>query len=368
MSKTLKIMVLVLLAIVVLLFVAKWLLPSNPVIPNQINPQANQPVVENNNKVDDNSKFITAFDSNNFAEANAVVDTKLTANPKDIEALIMKATTLAQQGSIEFKEKELGDQARAYALKALELDPRNVRALEIIGYTYEIQQDYVNAHKYYDMALAIDPNDVITLTQKGHAYYMTGEVSKSETFYKKALGLKPDITAALAGIGKVLTAQGKDKEAKEIFVKIAALAQNSREKSEAYYSAAVLGSNIKGYNPSEIEGFVEKALSADPTFAMPYIKKSEILLDKAVLAKDKETKLSLTSEAFASVEKSIELNKNQAMAHFQLMQNFYQVGQIKEAKIVLKNLPSIIERDITLSKTEKDDLKKILIGLQDKIK
>ena len=74
-----------------------------------------------------------AFDNNDLAGALAAAESALANNPNDINALLAKATTLAQKGSLEFKEKEYGPQAIAVAQQVLALDPNNATAWRIIG-------------------------------------------------------------------------------------------------------------------------------------------------------------------------------------------------------------------------------------------
>ena len=155
------------------------------------------------------------FNKNDFNNANKELDTQLSSDPNNIQLLLLKATTLAQQGSLQFKEKEYGDKARVVVDQILKLDPKNVQAWTLLGYTYEIQQNYDEAHKAYDKALILDPNSVDTLAQKGHAYDLQGKGKEAEVFYKRVLEIDSKNTEAVLGFAKILANRGDISKATE---------------------------------------------------------------------------------------------------------------------------------------------------------
>ena len=80
------------------------------------------------------------FNNNNFDGAIKKAETILSGNKKDVSALLAVASTLAQKGSIEFKEKEYGQKAIDIANKVLAIEPNNAEAYRIIGYANEIME------------------------------------------------------------------------------------------------------------------------------------------------------------------------------------------------------------------------------------
>jgi cytochrome c-type biogenesis protein CcmH/NrfG len=110
---------------------------------------------------------VTAFNQNDFATAIADSDTLLASDHNNIDALLAKAITLAQKGSIEFKEAEYGTQAIVVAQQALAIDPKNSEAWRIIGYANEIQQKYDEAHTAYAKSIALNPKNVAAISDDG---------------------------------------------------------------------------------------------------------------------------------------------------------------------------------------------------------
>ena len=67
-------------------------------------------------------KVADLYNQGKFSELNQILDSQLSNNGSDVNLLLQKVNALAQEASLTFKEKELGDKAREYALKALNLD------------------------------------------------------------------------------------------------------------------------------------------------------------------------------------------------------------------------------------------------------
>ncbi len=317
--------------------------------------------LENQNNIanDDKIDITNYFNNNDFKSANQVLDEALAKNPAEVYLLVQKALTLAQEGSLTFKEKELGDKAREYLLQVLRLDPQNVSALTLLGYTYEIQEDYVNSHKYYDQALNIDPNSVETLSQKAHAYLLEGKKSDAKKNYQKVIVLDKNNYKANFGLAKILVSEGNLSAAKKTFVTLAEQTQNVREKAENYYSAAVLSEAIKPVNIDEIESLSALALAADPNYPLALVEQAKVLFMKSFLTKDSQERKNLIGKSFSSLAQALKLNPNQSLALMQLFTQFKILGQNKQADLISKNIPTIIDKDITLSAVEKKKLKSI---------
>ena len=150
----------------------------------------------------------SAFDRNDFVGAMRATDKLLAINPANISALLAKANILAQEGSIEFKEKEFGTQAIAVAQQVLALDSHNAEAWRIIGYAHEIMQEYPLAHDAYAKSLAIDPHNALTMSQDAHSYDLEGNTTKAEAGYRAALVLMPALDQAQMGLGRIAFPKG----------------------------------------------------------------------------------------------------------------------------------------------------------------
>ena len=93
--------------------------------------------------------------------------------------------------------------------KALELDPKNVYALNNLGDAYYKQGKYDLAISAYKKALEMDPKNVYALNNLGDAYLGQSEYNLAISAYKKALEMNPKNVYALKGLEKVRETQSK---------------------------------------------------------------------------------------------------------------------------------------------------------------
>lgn len=284
---------------------------------------------------------IDAFNNNDFVTANKLADEMLSRNTEDVKALILKANTLAQEASLTFKEKDLGDQSRDLALQAIKLEPNNLEALTLIGYTYEIQEDYKNAHKYYDTVLKIDPTYEKALDQKGHAFDLQGDLVAAEKYYIAALEANPDYPKTLSNLARIYILTNKPVEAKKLLERKLPLTNNLREKAEIFYALGTLKEDIRKYSP-EATVLYKQAIETDPTFALAYVG----------LAKE-EFKNYQLEESFGHLAKALEINPNQSNAAFQLAFQYHVMDQSEVAIQILEKLKLNLDKDISINKNTK---------------
>lgn len=304
-------------------------------------------------------KAANLFNQGKFTELNEVIDSQLVSNQNDINLLLQKAQALAQEASLTFKEKELGDKAREFALKALALDPKSVQALTLIGYTYEIQEDYVNAHKYYDQALAIDPDNVDTLSQKGHAYDLEGKIKEAALLYEKALSKSSD-EKILSNYARLISETKKD-AAIELYKKILTISKNKRTLAEANYSLGMLSEEEK-YNIT-VENFYTESINADPTFSLGYVGLAREQFKKSFSENGVEGKRLLVNNSISNLKKALEINPNQVYASMQLGIELYALNNKNLSNKILSNALLNVNKDISLSTKDKEKVKIVLAAL-----
>src|SRR5574341_873832 len=113
---------------------------------------------------------------------------------------------LLKQADILYNQSKLKDAIKYYD-KALDLDPKNVKALYNKGLSLDNLGTYKEAITYYDKVLAIDPNDIAALNNKGAALDDLGRYEEAITYYDKALAIDPNDVYALnnkiAALGKL---------------------------------------------------------------------------------------------------------------------------------------------------------------------
>ena len=298
-----------------------------------------------------------AFDNNDLDGAIAVTNNILSINPNDIQALLAKASALAQKGSLEFKEQEYGLQAIAVARQVLALDPKNSEAWRIIGYANEIIQNYPAAHDAYAQSLAINPKNALTISQEAHAYDLQGELAKAETGYRAALAIDPALDQAQMGLARVLLAQQNTDAALSIFRQVFSETSNVRLKAEAAYSAG----NILGASNDKASAlqFMEQATTIDPSYPLGWLG-----LGTQLFAEISDTSSGLTpnqrndlwTKSLDALEKAINLDPNQALASYQLGVELAAAGQKGDALKIFAAAKQAVPRDITLTASEKQQV------------
>lgn len=302
--------------------------------------------------------YQTLYSANKLQEVQEYLDSKLVENPEDITALLQKAQALAQEASLTYKEKDLGDKALSVIELVLKQDPRNIQALALKGYVYEIQEDYVNASKYYDQALALDPTNVDTLAQKGHMYDLQGNQKDAEALYKKVLEIDPNNEQGNVGIARIYFSKGDFDNAVKIYEKIISTTSNIHLKAESYYSAGTLYSAQR--KPDKAFEYMELSTETDPSYSLGWVGYGAELFNKARMGNNlsNEQKKNLLDKSFAALQQAVETNPNQTYAFLQLASEF---GMLKQKDISLKALAkadAVLKNDISLSKNEKEEMRK----------
>jgi tetratricopeptide (TPR) repeat protein len=296
-----------------------------------------------------------AFDNNDLDGALAPANDILSRNPGDIDALLAKASALAQKGSLEFKEQEYGSQAIQVAQQVLALDPNNAEAWRIIGYSYEIMQQYPAAHDGYAKAIAFDPKNALAVSGDAHAYDLQGNMDKAEAGYRRALSLDPNIAAAQLGLARILVYQNRLDDALKLYISVADAPGNARQRAEAAYSAGQIEEMQGEYAKAETR--LRSSTTLDANYALGWTGLGSELF-RQTIAKDSglsiDTKTALMNESLADLAKATELNPNQSLAHYQLAKEMVALGRSSDALIILKGLKKqIIQNDITLSSIAK---------------
>lgn len=300
------------------------------------------------------SEAQAAFDRNDLVSAVTYADQVLARNQGNVTALILKASALAQQGSLQFKEKEYGTQAIAVAQQALAVDPDNVDAWRIIGYSHEIMQRYVDAHAAYAKALEIDPQNAAIISQNAHAYDLEGDAAHALMEYYRALQIDPTLTQAQMGYARSLLRDGRTEDAKVIFQKVADTAQNARHRAEGAYSAGVLYAAKSDH--AKAQELMIRATQLDPLFALAWVGLGAELFSQSI---DTSRELSvqerqeLGNHSFAALQKAIEINPAQTLARLQVGVQLAALGKKDDALKELELAKKLAQTDITLGTLEK---------------
>lgn len=136
--------------------------------------------------------------------------------------------------------KQLNQQARADAERALQLQPNLSAAQLAIGYTeYWGRGDYDAALKAFAAALKLKPNDADTLAAQAYVERRQGRFDKAIASFQQALMLDPRNSALAFELGLTNMLASRYSDAENAFQRALALDPNNRN-AKAYYANAVL--------------------------------------------------------------------------------------------------------------------------------
>jgi tetratricopeptide (TPR) repeat protein len=296
----------------------------------------------------------SAYNDNNFSASIEDADAILANDPNNVNALIAKATALAQEGSVTFQEQTYATQAIAVAQQALAIDPQNADAWRIIGYANEIMQNYPAAEAAYEKSLAIDPNDALTLSQQAHSYDLQGDIVKAEAGYKAALAIDPTLDQAEMGMGRIYSDMHNFSQALPLFEGVASSTQNARTRAEALYSAGAINTS-EGNDALAMTLFTQSA-TADATYPLPLVGIAAEQFGQAIGASttlSDADRANLLQISMTGLQQALKIDPNLTTAAYQAGIEMAAMGQQAQALELLDEAVRIEPQDISLSAAEK---------------
>lgn len=113
--------------------------------------------------------------------------------------------------------KERFDDALSEYKKIVELEPNNATAQVSIGFVYKMKGMYDDAIAACNKALQADPQLASAYNCLGASYAQKKMYSEAVDAYKKALDINPNYADAQFGLGIAYESTGKTEEAKQAF-------------------------------------------------------------------------------------------------------------------------------------------------------
>jgi tetratricopeptide (TPR) repeat protein len=197
--------------------------------------------------------------------------------------------------------------------RGLEVEPENVELLNSLGFALFQQGESEEAVVALEKALAVDPTHWKSHNNMALASIDIGELEMAEAHYRESLAIEPQ-AAIYNDLGFVLERQGLPFEAVEMYRKSLEL---DPESTTAHYN---LAASLAGSGEfTEAEQQFRVAIEQNPN-SQAYTGLGVVL-----------GQLGRADEARASLEKAIELDPSNAVAHQQLAQVLAQLGRTKEA-------------------------------------
>ncbi|MDD1014417.1 tetratricopeptide repeat protein [Pseudomonas rubra] len=145
------------------------------------------------------------------AQALQVLQQAIKQYPDDLNLLYTRAMLAEKRNDLAQMEKDLRS--------IISREPENAMALNALGYTLADRTSrYAEAKTLIDKAHQITPDDPAVLDSLGWVNYRLGNLDEAERLLRQALERFPDHEVA-AHLGEVLWANGKRREARQVWTK-----------------------------------------------------------------------------------------------------------------------------------------------------
>lgn len=144
-------------------------------------------------------------------QAIQVLQRAIKQYPDDLSLLYTRAMLAEKRNDLTQMEKDLRS--------IIQREPENAMALNALGYTLADRTTrYAEAKGLIEKALQINPEDPAVLDSLGWVNYRLGNLDEAERLLRQALERFPDHEVA-AHLGEVLWANGKRREARQVWAK-----------------------------------------------------------------------------------------------------------------------------------------------------
>jgi len=144
-----------------------------------------------------------------YRQALDVMNAAIKAVPDDKDLLYARALVAEKLDMFDVTEHDLRE--------ILKQDPKNVNALNALGYTLTDRTTrYKEALELLQQAMALKPNDAYIMDSMGWLQYRLGNNAEAVKYLKQALEIRNDAEIA-AHLGEVLWVMGKHNEAESVW-------------------------------------------------------------------------------------------------------------------------------------------------------
>lgn len=234
------------------------------------------------------SKAAALNDSGDFKGAQAYLAEQIKAYPDASILKLYLANSILTEGSVRGMESVAAPKAREILLAVEKGGDDTVYLYDLLGYSYELVNDFDKAISYYDKALDLDGKSVNTLFSIGHTYWLKGDLAKTTEYYGKAEAAITDTTDKSVAV-KVYVAQGgmnsDPKKSEAYFLKALPLVAAKAFKAELY--ADLSNTQFLQKNYAKAIEYADTAVTTDPSNELGYLAYARaVISDKTLLQKN----------------------------------------------------------------------------------
>jgi tetratricopeptide (TPR) repeat protein len=256
---------------------------------------------------------ITYYKKSDYLKATASFKKALEEDPGDNEAVQLMGLSYYLAGR---PAEAIGPLERVQTW----YPSANVDAAYILGVCYMQMKDYPSARKAFAKMFGVPGDSAASYLFTARMLLRQDFAPVAEEYAKKAVGLDPKLPLAHSLLGELYLYKSRLPEAIEEFQK--ELELNPGE-AAVYYKLADAYTRVQKYE--EAERLLQRSIWLDATSTGPYI-----LMGK-VLEKKGETAL-----AVRALQRAIAMDPNNPMPHHLLGQAYRELGKVEEAERELK--------------------------------
>lgn len=270
----------------------------------------------------------------------------------DNEAKLELANAYLEKASLDYMEEEYGNKALVLANEVLAKEPDNYKAYIVVGYAYEVLQDYTKSLEAYNKAIELNPNYDIAYVKRGHAYDLSGDLAAAESDYTKAYELNNKNDVAIMNLARIAQRAG-DFEKAVNYAKIAVELSNiAYVKATSYEILGLADLEVDNYQAA-IDNFT-KSVQSYQDYANAYTNRAYA---KILLADYTVTSDVLKREIEQDVLKTLEIYPGDTFAVVVRGLLMEAVSDKTAAKTYYQTALGMVDKDITLGLIEKEDMR-----------
>lgn len=151
-----------------------------------------------------------AVQVNDTARAQAILQETLEKDPKNFRAMLL-------MGEIDSLRRKYED-AKGWYTKVLEIKPKNIEALEKLAQiSYEIDRDLEKTKEYAKTILAVNDRNLSALLWNAEACAFTGDATHAADLYERLIRYRPAVIPRMAEVARQLIMRGKPEDALLIY-------------------------------------------------------------------------------------------------------------------------------------------------------
>lgn len=282
--------------------------------------------------------------------------------PEKVDGYLALASAYLQVGSVEFEENANADEAIVLLGIVLTINPNNEEAYRLLGYAYEIKEDYKTALENYNRALSINPTYDEVYNSRGHAHELLGDYESAEADYIDALSYNSQNYLAQLNLASLylVTGRGAEFDIEFMVDRVLKNSQDVRIIAEAFQLAGTLYAERGDYEEASL--LFNDSLEYDDRLTASWMGRAFVdiqLLGSGYAENDEEEGL-LMDDIFEALDVTLEINPYQTTAYMIHGILAGMGGESEIEKEFYQDALEISEVDITLGSAVKVEVQNIL--------